>query len=388
MSTPTHKMSQSVRSTRIVTVTHEFYPTHGGIATYVQEVARAASDLGKTVEVWAPKARKLEQHNFPFSVKPLPVKGTQGWLDRIRLGLYVRQHQLDLQSSILFLPEPGPLRTWMYLQLLTGSKVRKLVISLYGSELHRLSKTFHRRALLQRLLDRADRIGVVSGYVGVLLSKNFPGLEHKTVIARGAVRLDMPLHNRINPTSVNEEDGATLLTVGRIHPRKGQLAVLEALGRLQYQKRRQIQYYLAGPVNHPAYLRKLKAFALTKGIRLHHLGAVSESELAKIYDEANIYVMTSVPFGSSIEGFGLSYLEASANGLPIIAHRIGGAEDAVKDQETGILVDPDDRRSLAHAIERLVDNRTLRKSMGEAGRRRAKTFSWKDTATKLFEGLG
>ncbi len=97
--------------------------------------------------------------------------------------------------------------------------------------------------------------------------------------------------------------------------------------------------------------------------------------------------MTSVAYRDSVEGLGLGYLEASAHGLPVIAHRIGGVEDAVKAGETGILVDPDDRDGLARAITELVDHGELRRTLGEAGQRWAKRFSWDATARKLFEDL-
>ena len=97
--------------------------------------------------------------------------------------------------------------------------------------------------------------------------------------------------------------------------------------------------------------------------------------------------MASVDYRRTVEGFGLGYLEASAHGLPVTAHRIGGVEDAVKAGETGILVDPDDRDGLARAITELIDRRELRHTLGEAGRRWAKSFSWDATARRLFENL-
>ncbi len=97
--------------------------------------------------------------------------------------------------------------------------------------------------------------------------------------------------------------------------------------------------------------------------------------------------MTSVAYRRSVEGFGRGYLEASAHGLPVIAHQIGGVADAVRAGETGILIDPDDREGLARAITELVDRADLRRTLGEAGRRWAKRFSWHATARKLFEDL-
>ena len=70
----------------------------------------------------------------------------------------------------------------------------------------------------------------------------------------------------------------------------------------------------------------------------------------------------------SIEGFGFVYLEASSHGLPILAHRIGGVEDAVRHEETGLLVDPLSEADLCNSLERLVSDNELRAKLGENGK--------------------
>ena len=72
------------------------------------------------------------------------------------------------------------------------------------------------------------------------------------------------------------------------------------------------------------------------------------------------------------EGFGSSIIEAAAWGLPAIASRIYGLTDAVKEEETGLLVNPGDVTGLANAIIELVKDGELRKSFGEAAYQRAR----------------
>ncbi len=66
-----------------------------------------------------------------------------------------------------------------------------------------------------------------------------------------------------------------------------------------------------------------------------------DDELSEIYDSADIFAMTSVDYGSSVEGFGLVYLEAAAHRLPVVAHAVGGVAEAIVDEVTGLLVPPD-----------------------------------------------
>ena len=94
--------------------------------------------------------------------------------------------------------------------------------------------------------------------------------------------------------------------------------------------------------------------------------------------------MTSMPHKHSVEGFGLVYLEAGAHGLPIVAHAIGGVPEAVIDGYTGLLVAPGNTAALTAAFARLLDDPTLRRNLGEAGRVRALARSWQDSAIALF----
>lgn len=71
-----------------------------------------------------------------------------------------------------------------------------------------------------------------------------------------------------------------------------------------------------------------------------------------------------------MEGLGVSLLQASAAGVPIIASRAGGMPEAVADGESGLLVPPGDAKALAAAVGLLVDNPKRRRRLGECGRLR------------------
>jgi phosphatidylinositol alpha-1,6-mannosyltransferase len=78
-----------------------------------------------------------------------------------------------------------------------------------------------------------------------------------------------------------------------------------------------------------------------------------------------------------VEGFGISFTEASACGLPVVAGRSGGTADAVRDGETGVLVDPDRVEDVVASVRALLDDRELSARLGAAGRRAAETyFNW------------
>jgi glycosyltransferase involved in cell wall biosynthesis len=66
------------------------------------------------------------------------------------------------------------------------------------------------------------------------------------------------------------------------------------------------------------------------------------------------------------EGMGRVFLEAQAAGIPVIGTKVGGVPDVVRDGETGILIQPNDVKTLAETIELLITNAELRRRMGIA----------------------
>jgi glycosyltransferase involved in cell wall biosynthesis len=95
-----------------------------------------------------------------------------------------------------------------------------------------------------------------------------------------------------------------------------------------------------------------------------YLGRVNQAQLIECYQEASIFVLPSV-----FEPFGIVLLEALSCATPVVATYTGGIPEVVKDGENGILVHVNDHLELAKAIQRLLDNKDERLSMGQAGRR-------------------
>jgi glycosyltransferase involved in cell wall biosynthesis len=370
-------------TTPLAVLTHEFFPYRGGIAVYVEETARAAAMMGLAVTVWAPDQAELRAKKWPFAIRPVKMRGTLGWGCRLALARAIEAARGELAQFTVWLPEPGALLTAMYMNALGRLPARRIVLTLHGSEILRFAGQPHRRRLFQKLLDRADRVGVVSEFNRELLREHFQVAPEKVVLVSGALRSDFP--DPMPPRAAKPPDApVTLLTVGRVHPRKGQHCVLEALAQMQPRPRANLEYLIAGPVVKREYQRRLETLAKDCGVTVKFLGSVPDAALAALYAQADIFVMTPVPHGPSIEGFGLVYLEAAAAGLPAIAHRTGGVAEAVHDGVTGLLVDPGDRAGLAAAIGTLADDAQKRSAFAAAGQLRVKQLSWARNVETLF----
>ncbi len=180
------------------------------------------------------------------------------------------------------------------------------------------------------------------------------------------------------------ESGPVILTVSRLTMRKGHDLVLKALKFLEDYA--DIYYMIVGEGDDRHRLERLVAgYGLAE--RVIFAGRVSGEELPDYYRLANLYVMPNreVPeVTDSIEGFGISFIEAAACGKPAIAGASGGTAAAVLDNQTGFLVDPSDPHALADRIRFMLDNPDVAKQMGRRGRERVeRNFDWEMRAREL-----
>ena len=178
----------------------------------------------------------------------------------------------------------------------------------------------------RKLLRRAHKIHVLSKHNEERLVRFCPKTKPAIILAPGA-----PARNILpSPDSQDKRNYSKkkliLLCVGRIHPRKGQLELLQAVKALSDEKKANLTCWFAGPSTHKKYAKKLKEMSCSVGPKVKFLGDLSDEELRETYQQADIFALSSVPKSNSVEGFGFVYLEASAHGLPILAHRTGGVE--------------------------------------------------------------
>jgi phosphatidylinositol alpha-1,6-mannosyltransferase len=107
-------------------------------------------------------------------------------------------------------------------------------------------------------------------------------------------------------------------------------------------------------------------------------GAVDDSTVSTSLSSADVFCLLSRDPGGGAagEGFGIVLIEAGAHGLPVVAGRVPGVVDAVQDHVTGLLVDPEDPREAADALERLLVDGRLAESLAQANLARARELAW------------
>jgi glycosyltransferase involved in cell wall biosynthesis len=180
-------------------------------------------------------------------------------------------------------------------------------------------------------------------------------------------------------------DARIMLTVARLVPHKGQDMGIKALAMLSHDFP-DLRYIMVGEGHDEQRLREL-ARELGVSDKVGFVGAMRDDELPEAYATSTIYVGASrVDRDINVEGFGISFLEAGASGVPSVAGDSGGVRSAVRDGETGIVVPPTDVDAIADAIRSLLLNEGRRKQMGQAARRAVEThYNWERVARDTRE---
>jgi phosphatidylinositol alpha-1,6-mannosyltransferase len=251
------------------------------------------------------------------------------------------------------------------------------VLSVFGTWAIRPLERRATRRLFRRAFGRADLVLSISRYTQERMAP-LVALRRVEVLPGGVhpERYVEPVEADL-PDWVGREPVA--FSVGAVKPRKGQHVALEAVA-LAREKAPGLHYAMAGSLEAaPAYVARLRERAQELGIEayVHFLGLLPPyGALTAWYQRSDVFILPSVSQGSSFEGLGFVFLEAGAAGTPAIGTRDCGAEEAIIDGKTGLLVPQDDPQATAEALVRILTDDALRARMGEAARCRAHDLSW------------
>lgn len=167
-----------------------------------------------------------------------------------------------------------------------------------------------------------------------------------------------------------DKDDLVVLSVGRLVARKGFRDLLLAF-RLVTRKIKDVKLILVGDGPLERTLRKM-ATSLRISDRVIFAKEVTIDELRMHYAGAELFVLPSY-----YEGQGITYLEAMASGVPIVATNISAIPETVHHNENGLLVKLGNPEELADAIIELLEDDNLREGMGRKGRKMAlKKYDW------------
>jgi phosphatidyl-myo-inositol dimannoside synthase len=238
---------------------------------------------------------------------------------------------------------------------------------------------------------RADRV-LANSHATADLAVERLGLPSRPIVISVASP-SRPPEDEVNrrAASLRERLGLpkppVLLSVGRLIRRKGFDLVMRAVAELSAEFP-DLSYVIAGQ---GAERDALEELARTLGIaeRIRMVGQVDDLTKWALYQISDVFVMPNrLLEGTDWEGFGIVFVEAAFSRRPSVAGRTGGTADAVTDEQSGLLVDPERPEQLTSALRRLLRDGALRQRLGETGEHIAHArFSGEVVADRLWNAL-
>ncbi|MFJ8013818.1 glycosyltransferase family 4 protein [Streptomyces sp. NPDC096339] len=353
---------------RTLIITNDFPPRQGGIETFVRELAdRFPPD---EVVVFTSSADPAAAEPVPDESFPYPVirHRARTLLPTPRAAAHAASVDRRYGCDRVWFGAAAPLGL-MAGRLRRATDLRTVVATTHGHEVW-WARTPGARALLRRIGTEVDALTWLGESTrrpieaaltpGTRTARLVPGVDtmaFRPFLDGGPVRTRYGLGRR-----------PVILCAARLVPRKGQDTLIRALPWI----RRALPDAMLLLVGDGPYAAELRRLALAEGVMdaVVFAGGHPHDTLPSFYAAADAFAMPcrTRHRGLEVEGLGIVYLEAAASGLPVLAGDSGGAPDAVREGETGYVVDGRSVAAAADRLTRLLRNPGLAREMGEKGR--------------------
>ena len=371
---------------RILVPTADYPPIEGGISTVALQVSRELAALGHEVTVVAPFFPGQAAFDECEPVRVVRFGGYRlGWLRFFLMCAktwpLVSRADLVLGINIAY---GGLMGYW-------GQRFHGVpyVTFAYAYEFLKFRGNPFVASVLRAAYSHARVVVAISGFTrdnlvsfgvspekiatilpGAVVGK--PWAEDALVAFKRKFTLDTP---------------HVILAVGRFIPRKGHIALVQAMPRILEQFPDALLVLVGvGPCLYPSVQ---EAIRLNVREQVLFPGRLSDEEVQGLYQACEVFALpTGQDARGQVEGFGLVFSEAHAYGKPVVAGRSGGVVEAVIDGKTGVLVEPNQPEALADAILAILSDPAWGRQLGENGKRRVETeLNWAAFTKQLLAAV-
>jgi len=237
-----------------------------------------------------------------------------------------------------------------------------------------------KKARYAKIARSADRIITVSASTRNDLVERLGVPESRiTVVPLGKEEIYKPVdeHEARQVARRHGIDGPYLFFVGNLSARKNLVRMLEAFAALRPALGKDLLFVMSGSVTYGGDEVMAAIDRLGVGERVKAVGFVPRDDLPALYSGAEAFM-----FATLYEGFGIPILEAMACATPVIASNISSHPEVAGDG--ALLVDPRDSEAIHHALEKILEDSSLRKGLIEKGLDQAARFNWEETARQTL----
>lgn len=349
---------------RLLIVTNDFPPTVGGIENYTYSLARRWP--GKEISVVTRTVPRCDEFDrtLNFEVHREPTRlllPTPGLLARLR------RHAREQSVEVVHFPSALPLGV-------LGKRLGlPYAVSVHGGEFMIASRLPGVRRVLGSVINHASVVLPQSSFAETCLRRIAP----RVPMQRVTCGVDPERYGQDSVDAVKIKGGPVIVCVSRLVARKGPRTLIKALP-LIHKRHSGARMLIVGD---GPDRRKLAALAASLGVEraVTFAGAVPWNEVPSYYAAGEIFALPTRTrfFGTETEGLPLVFLEAAASGLPLVGGDAGGVSDAVREDETGHLIDGGSVEETAGAILKLLDDPAAARAMGGRARQMVlDEFTW------------
>ena len=366
---------------RVALVGDEYYPDIGGAPQYALELSLQLAKLGiETVVITHVHPGQLEEEE----IDGVKIKRVKGWVLNYphrtfspplfcRCYKYILDekfdvvHGLDVYSTMALMVIPFA-RLFRIPCVLTCHTARGSAFQIF----------------LQRVLGWMFRVGnrlIAVSWASAQFSYLLGFSEKRVTVVPNGVDLSC-FNGKIDAFAMREELGIgnepLVVTAMRLIKGKSPELLISAFARV-LEVIPNAKLVIAGSGQEEDNLsRQIKDLNMANSVFM--MGKLPKERVAQLMAAANVFVLPS-----KIESFGLTLLEASAAGVPVVCSNAGGIPEVFRDGFDALLYPPGDDDAMARAIIRLIQDKELAKKVRANALKTASKFTWERTAQQTLQ---
>ena len=345
-------------------ITRTFPPDVGGMQNLMWGLARSLSKLDM-VKVFADYHEDHKKFDEKVSFTIERVSGVK-LLRKYRKSLLINEYLNENKNVNCIIADH-----WKSLELIKSSK--KKICLIHSKEINHPKGSRLNKKVLEGL-NNVDHVVANSNF-----TKNLAvslGVEEKRliVINPGVDPVEeIPKDDLKQAEEILKGKKQRLITVSRLDKRKNHEKVIMAIRNLK-EKYPDITYTCVGYGDEEENLKKL-VIELNLDKYVVFLSDISNELKNALIAKSNIFIMPSIIHKTSVEGFGISFIEAAQYGIPSIGGKDGGATDAIVHNKTGLICDGNSLDEIYSSIDNLFEGNKYIK-FGEECKIHAENFLW------------
>ena len=260
---------------------------------------------------------------------------------------------------------------WKSLELINTDKKKYCLI--HGKEInHPKGSSLNKRA--NKVLNNVEKVIANSEYTKNLAINN--GVEaNKVVVINPGVDPAKELNKKSleKVESLLKVKTPRLITVSRFDKRKNHEKVIMALRNLK-QKYPDIVYMCIGDGDELENIKELVK-ELDLSTQVMFFNDISDELKNSLVAKSDIFVMPSIIHKTSVEGFGIAYVEAAQYGIPSLGGKDGGAADAIQQDKTGFICDGNNLDDIYSSLDTMIENKRYIE-LGKNAKEYVSKFQW------------